>query len=228
MRIENVEDVTMNHIKRNWRYKVFRYKDKVYLLDGSTYPFSFLSISTKWILPMNAYEVNEEIIEELEEEASGDVKKVSWNGTFIIVFISGLIAAFFDRIIHKLNFGENYNIVFLYAIPIIYLTYFIVSRHLNKKKILRLLNGRYNKKRIRFKLSPGKRIRKKMRFTLLGLVVFILGGILYSGYCILEKSYDSRDYLIYFLVFFIWFLFTVYTAIRPEFLLGATVIVEDK
>src|SRR5699024_2583714 len=132
MRIENVEDVTTNHIKRNWRYKVFRYKDKVYLLDGSTYPFSFLLFFTKWFIPINAYEVNEEIVEELEEEASADVKKISWNGTFIIVFISGLIAAFFDRIIHKLNFGENYNIVFLYAIPIIYLTYFIVSRHLNK------------------------------------------------------------------------------------------------
>ncbi len=230
MRIENIDDITMNHIKRNWRYKVFRYKDKVYLLDGSVYPFSSLLFFSKWILPINAYEVDEEIIKELKEEAAGDVKNLSWNGTFIIVFVSGLIATFFDRIIYKLKFGESYNIIFLYAMPIIYLTYFIISRHLNKKKILRLLNGRYNKKRIKFKLSSEmeKKVWKKLKLPLLIFIVFILGIILFSGYCILQESYDSRDYLTYILLLFLLFLPTLHSAIRPEFLLGATVIIEDR
>src|SRR5699024_5297270 len=130
MKIESIDDITVNHIKRNWRYKVFRYNDKVYLLDGSTYPFSFLLFLIRWLLPINAYEINEEIIEDLEEETSAEYAKgLSWNGTFIIVFISGLIAAFFNRIILKLNFGENYNIVFLYAIPIMFIASFIISRH---------------------------------------------------------------------------------------------------
>src|SRR5699024_7758346 len=98
--------------------------------------FLFLLFLIRWLLPISAYEVNEEIIEELKEEGPGDVKGLSWNGTFIIVFVSGLIAVFFERLILKLNFGENYNIVFLYAIPIMFIASFIVSRHFKKKKIL--------------------------------------------------------------------------------------------
>src|SRR5699024_4501128 len=208
--------------------KVFRYKDKVYLLDGSTCPFSFLLFLIRWLLPINAYEINEEIIEELKEEGPGDVKGLSWNGTFIIVFVSGLIAVFFERLILKLNFGENYNIVFLYAIPIMFIASFIISRHFKKKKILRFLNGRYNKKRIRFKLCSGKNMWKYFWYPLLIFIVITLVGVLFGLYFILEESYDSRDYLIYFLTILLWFMTTTYTAIRPEFLLGATVIIEDK
>jgi len=195
----------------------------MYLLDF------LLIVITKWLLPINAYEVNEEIIEELKEEASVEyAKDLSWSGTFIIVFVSGLVAVFFNRIIHKLNFGENYNVVFLYVVPIMFIISFIISRHVKKKKILRLLNGRYNKKRIRFRLSSEKNVWKDLLFPVLAFTVLVLVGILFVGYNILEESYDSRDYLAYFLSFLIWFIGTTYTGMRPELLLGATIIIEDK
>ncbi len=69
---------------------------------------------------------------------------------------------------------------------------------------------------------------KDLLFPVLAFTVLVLVGILFVGYNILEESYDSRDYLAYFLSFLIWFMGTTYTGIRPELLLGATIIIEDK
>src|SRR5699024_426602 len=105
-------------------------------LDGSTYWFCFLLVViTKWLfLPINAYEVNEEIIRDLKEQSPTKQKVPGWDTTLIIMSISAIIAKIIQRVVSNLNLGENFNIIYLYMIPIIFIGYFTISRHLKKRK----------------------------------------------------------------------------------------------
>src|SRR5699024_4365010 len=115
MKNKSENGITLTHIKRNWRYKIFRYKDKTYILDGSTFCFSFILFVTKWLfLPINAYEVSEEVIEELKEEGAAQGLNTNWNIILLIVFVSSIFAKIVGKIVNNLNLGENFNIVYLY------------------------------------------------------------------------------------------------------------------
>jgi len=229
MKIESIDDITLTHIKGNWRYKIFKYKGKTYLLDGSTYWFSFLLIFTKWIfLPINAYEVDDMIIKGLKEEESVQGVNITWNIIFTIMFVSAMVAKIIERVVSKFNLGENFNIIYLYMIPIIFIGYFTISRYCKKRKLLSLLNEQYNKKRIRFRLHDEEDTGKDFLFPVLFPVIILLMISRFAIKNIITKRSDVKDYLMYFLAFFIWFVMTMSTTMRTEHLVGATITIEDK
>src|SRR5699024_8785827 len=128
-KIEN-NNIVVTNIKGNWRYKVFRYKGKTYILDGSTYFFSFLLPILNWyLLPINGYEINGTILEELKEVHS--IKKIdtSWGTALTIMVLSSFFAKLVHKIISNFNLPENFNIIYLYIIPTMFIGYFVISRY---------------------------------------------------------------------------------------------------
>jgi len=228
MKIESESDIILNHIKGNWRYKVFKYKDKTYILDGSTYWFSFLLNMTKWIfLPIRAYEVNDMVMKYLKEEVSVGGINLSWHILFIIMSISAIIAKVIQRIVNGLNLTKNINIIYIFLIPTIFIGYFTISRYLKKRKIFRILNRQYSEKRIRFRLPFEKVVRDILPLLLL-LVGLLVVGTISDINNIIAKDPDVRTYLTYFLAFFIWFTLVMCTTIGVKHLVGAVVTIEDK
>ena|SRR5699024_10486332 len=230
IKIENEDDITLTHIKGNWRYKIFRYKKETYILDGSTYWISFLLPILSWFLPINAYEGSDKVIKGLKEETSVKSINPSWNIILIVMFLSGIFAKVVQKIANKFYLGDNFNTVFIYMVPIIFIGYFTISRYLKGRKMLNMLNHQYSKRRIRFKLPLEKNREgwKKIVSALLVLIIFYLGAGLYSIKNLVVESVHVRDYIIYFLVIFAWFILVMNSTMHSENLVGATIIIEDK
>src|SRR5699024_9036464 len=202
MKIENEDDITLTHIKGNWRYKVFRYRNKTYILDGSTYLISlFLPILNWYLLPINGYEINDTILEELEEVHSVKKLDIGWGIIFTIMALSSIFAKLIQKIISNFSLPENFNIIYLYMIPTIFIGYFVVSRYFKKRKMFNILNFQYTKKQINFKLplERNREVWKIILTALIILIIFCLGSGLYSINHIIAKSLDVRDYIIYFI-----------------------------
>ena len=228
-RIESENDISMKSMGKNWRYRVFRYKDKIYLLDLSTRWFSFMLFLINWLLPMNAYEVDESSIEVLGEKTMKELE-LNNNNIWIIVGLSALVASVVGTLIKKLDFGKGANVIYVYWLPIVFLIYFTISRNTKKKKLIKALGSEINKKRIRFELSPEKEVDKWKLFYLPGIPVILLLilGILLFGRNIVNIKADGMDYIGYFLGYFIWFAMCMYNVLKTEHLVGATVIIENK
>src|SRR5699024_8214901 len=219
----------LTHIKGNWRYKVFRYGDKIYILDGSTYFFSLLlPILTWYLLPINGYEINDTILEELEEVHSVKKLDIGWGIIFTIIALSSIFAKLVHKIVSNFSLPENFNIIYLYIIPAIFIGYFTISRCFKKIKLLSLLNEEYNKKRIRFRLSFKKYVGKDLLFPLLSVVILLLIGSIFDIKKIITKNASVRNYLTYFLDFFIWFNVVMMKTMLLEHIPEATVIIEEK
>ncbi|HLR35922.1 MAG TPA: DUF443 family protein [Tissierellales bacterium] len=231
MKIENEDDITLTHIKGNWRYKVFRYRNKTYILDGSTYLISlFLPILNWYLLPINGYEINDAILEELEEVHSVKKLDIGWGIIFTIMVLSSFFAKLVHKIVSNFSLPKNFNIIYLYMIPTIFIGYFTISRCFKKRKLFSLLNEEYNKKRIRFKLpfEENKKVWKKILIGFIILIIVCFEGILYSLNLIIAKSPDVRDYIMYFILYLVWSIMAIGSAVNPEHLENATITVEDK
>jgi len=227
-KIVDENDISIKNIEKNWRYRVLRYENDMYLLDISTYWLSLIFFPIVWFLPINSFKIDESVAEKLGEKTIKSFNKSS--GTvLLIILLSMALANVIDGIINKLNLTKEVNILYVYMIPAITLLYYSVSRNIKKKKILGLINKENNEKQ--FKIELSRKVRKKLKplIFIIGIfLVLFLEGILFFGKNIIMGNPDAKDYLGYFLIFFCWNGLAMYNGIAKQHLVGATITVKDK
>lgn len=227
---ENNNNMRITHIKNNWRYRILRYNNKIYLLDTSTFWFSVILFVINPLLPMDGYEVDDKTVRKLNEKYKKELN-INFSMIILISSLSTIVGILIKRLFIMNDLVGSYSFLFVYLLPVVFILYFTISRYFKEKRLVKIIGQKGKKKRIRFCNKPEKKKDTDKwevysHSVVVWLLVFCLGTFL--GRRIIVDDFEVLNYFWYFVVVFSWTFGSMYVDIGKKYLENMTVVIEDK
>ena len=227
---ENNNDMIITHIKNNWRYRILRYENKIYLLDASTYWYSLILFTVNPLFPMNGYEIDNTTVKRIKEKLK-DEADINFSKILLISSLSSLLGILIKSSFKKITPSDKFNFIFIYLLPVILTLFYLISRYSKKKQLIELIGKQNNKKRIRF-CNPPERKRETDEWViythsvLVWLLVFSF--VVFLGRRIMGENSEPLDYFWYFVVILCWAFGSMHVDIGKKYFKDMTVVIKDK